>query len=192
MTLEFNWSFCARSCSPHGKAGDVFVQQGVQRTSPIFDAPSRVSLHMPSPLSPPAAQSVVLDTNIVLDWLVFENAACTTLATCILSGEWRWLATQAMADELGAVLAYPALARWSPDPDKVWRHWSTWTQIVEPAAPCALHCKDGDDQKFIDLALAHRARWLFSRDRALLALAKKASAWGVTVQAPARPPRHTA
>lgn len=139
---------------------------------------------MPLPTPSFASTSVVLDTNVVLDWLVFGNASCATLATRLLSGEWRWLATQAMADELSAVLAYPALARWAPDADRVWHHWSTLAQIVDAAAPCTLRCRDGDDQKFIDLAVAHRTRWLFSRDRDLLALAKKANAWGVTVQAP--------
>lgn len=132
-----------------------------------------------------AIPCVVLDTNVVLDWLVFDNPACRELATRIESGAWRWVVTPAMADELSAVLAYPALTRWSPDVAQVHRRWSALAQTMEPAPLCALHCRDSDDQKFIDTAVASRAEWLFTRDRDLLVLARKALAWGVAV----RPPR---
>ncbi len=127
---------------------------------------------------------MVLDTNVVLDWLVFNNTACHELAARIESGTWRWVATPAMAGELDAVLAYPALARWSPNTVHVRQRWSALAQTVESAPLCALRCRDGDDQKFIDTAVASRARWLFTRDRDLLVLARKALAWGVTVRPP--------
>ena len=38
---------------------------------------------------------------------------------------------------------------------------------VVPA--CNLSCRDPDDRKFLDLAVAHRVDWLLSKDRALLA-----------------------
>ena len=53
-----------------------------------------------------------------------------------------------------------------------------------PAGP--LQCRDPDDQMFIDLALAQRARWLLTRDRALLALARPAAAYGLEIAAPRR------
>ena len=37
------------------------------------------------------------------------------------------------------------------------------------APPCNLSCRDPDDRKFLDLAVAHRVDWLLSKDRALLA-----------------------
>jgi predicted nucleic acid-binding protein len=45
-------------------------------------------------------------------------------------------------------------------------------------------CRDPDDQKFIDLALAAKAQWLVSRDKALLALAKRAKARGLLIVKP--------
>jgi predicted nucleic acid-binding protein len=47
-----------------------------------------------------------------------------------------------------------------------------------PRAPCV--CKDPDDQVFIDLAVAQRAR-LISKDRAVLTMRKRLAAQGVTV-----------
>ena len=37
-----------------------------------------------------------------------------------------------------------------------------------------LDCRDPDDQRFVDLAVAQSARYLLTRDRALLALARGA------------------
>jgi predicted nucleic acid-binding protein len=53
---------------------------------------------------------------------------------------------------------------------------------LEPAAPKApLSCSDADDQKFIDLALAHQTV-LLSKDRAVLRMKKRLAARGVQVQ----------
>ena len=62
-----------------------------------------------------------------------------------------------------------------------------WCRVVEPPAPdpAPIRCRDPDDQKFIDLALARSAAWLFSRDKALLALARRARSRGVTICPPA-------
>ena len=55
---------------------------------------------------------------------------------------------------------------------------------IPPGTP--LRCSDADDQMFIDLALAAGAQWLFTRDRALLRLARRASERGVVVLRPSR------
>jgi predicted nucleic acid-binding protein len=49
-----------------------------------------------------------------------------------------------------------------------------------------LRCRDADDQVFIDLALVHRARWLLTRDKALLALARRARPLGTEILRPWR------
>jgi predicted nucleic acid-binding protein len=41
-------------------------------------------------------------------------------------------------------------------------------------------CKDADDQKFIDLAAAHRAQ-LLSKDKAVLCMARRLKTLGVAV-----------
>lgn len=129
--------------------------------------------------------SVVLDTNIVLDWLVFGNAECVSLGERVRSGDWRWIASDAMRQELEAVLQYPAIQRWQPDVEQVQRCWLEWVCVVPDSALSPLRCTDGDDQKFIDLAIEHQARWLISRDRALLKLARSARRWNVQVTTPA-------
>src|SRR5215510_13226169 len=67
-----------------------------------------------------AAESlVVLDTNLALDLLVFDDPACVPLREALAGGALRWIATGAMRDELARVLGYPLivtrLARMSRD-----------------------------------------------------------------------------
>lgn len=126
--------------------------------------------------------TLVLDTNVVLDWLVFREPACAGLALALSERRVRWIATQAMRDELLHVLGLGALDRWKPDLAHVSATWSTLavmvgTPILGPAD--TLRCTDTDDQKFIDLALHARADALLSSDRAVLRLAKRARQRGV-------------
>ena len=131
---------------------------------------------------------VVLDTNVVLDWLVFRNPGCVALAASIVAGELRWIATVAMRDELAHVLARGHLDAWAPNLSLVWAHWDRHCAEVSVPAPAGppgrLRCSDPDDQKFVDLAVAGRARWLLSHDRAVLKLARRLRDHGVD----ARPP----
>ena len=55
---------------------------------------------------------------------------------------------------------------------------------VAPSDAQRLVCRDPTDQIFIDLALAHGPALLLTRDRALLALRRRAAARGVTVVTP--------
>ena len=133
---------------------------------------------------------VVLDTNVVLDWLVFGNPESDAVAAAIVSGAARWVATRPMRDELAHVLARGHLDAWAPDLDALWAHWDRHCRELPTPAPAdppgRLRCSDPDDQKFIDLALACKARWLLSRDRAVLKLARRLREYGVDVQPPDR------
>ena len=124
----------------------------------------------------------VLDTNIVLDLLVFKDPATGPLQTALESGQLRWIATPAMRDELERVLAYPhitpRLASLQLTPNQVLAQFDHHVH-TEPAAPRASAvCKDPDDQQFIDLAVAHKAL-LLSKDNAVLCMSKRLFSNGV-------------
>ena len=53
--------------------------------------------------------NLVLDTNIALDLLVFDDPSCMTLRAVIDAGTFEWIATPAMRDELVRVLGYPLI-----------------------------------------------------------------------------------
>jgi len=63
---------------------------------------------------------IVLDTNVVLDWLLFQNAECAAIEAHVVSGRIRWHATAAMRDELTHVLARGGLKAWKPDASASW------------------------------------------------------------------------
>jgi predicted nucleic acid-binding protein len=129
----------------------------------------------------------VLDTQIVLDWLVFRDKGTVALALSLESGSLRWLTSPAMRAELEHVLNRGVAAAWKPDRAAISLTYDRLALRVEASIPPAqpLRCSDADDQKFIDLALAVGARWLFTRDRALLRLARRARESGVIVLRPA-------
>jgi len=137
-----------------------------------------------------ACPRAVLDTNVLLDWLVFANPDVDGLVRAISSGRIAWLSSEAVRAELSHVLARGVASAWAPDLAAIDLAHATHALDVAQPAPDAgeprLRCTDGDDQKFIELALGHRAHWLVTRDRALLKLARKALPRGLLIVTPAR------
>ncbi|WP_295646993.1 putative toxin-antitoxin system toxin component, PIN family [uncultured Methylibium sp.] len=137
-------------------------------------------------LSVPPLGTAVLDTNTVLDWLVFDDPPTRGLGAAVGSGALRWIASVNMRLECLRVAASPKLAHWSPDPQHIGTSWDRWATIAaEPPRPGPLRCTDPDDQVFIDVALTVGVQWLLTRDRALLKLARRALPLGVQVLTPA-------
>jgi len=133
---------------------------------------------------PPRA---VLDTNVVLDWLVFANPAVDPIARAVESGRLHWVATAEMRAELAEVLRRGLPRNPSMNIDRIWSAWSACAHIEDSPPPASLaaplRCTDPDDQKFIDFAL-HRADWLLTRDRAVLRLARRALPRGLAILRP--------
>jgi putative PIN family toxin of toxin-antitoxin system len=129
---------------------------------------------------------VVLDTNIVLDMFVFNDAGAASLTNKLAAGGFQWIATPAMRDELARVLAYShidaKLAFYEISSAAVMAQFDRWAQLEPVAAKAPVTCKDPDDQKFIDLAVARRAT-LVSKDNAVLCMAKRLLALDVPVTA---------
>ena len=127
-----------------------------------------------------AAKRIVLDTNIWLDWLVFDDAGVTPIMEAVACGNACVFISPACEAELIRVLGYPlsgralnaeaqatalaqcrALAR-------------TLDDATQPHAITALpRCEDPDDQMFLELARDCRADLLITKDRDLLALATR-------------------
>ena len=130
------------------------------------------------------AQAWVIDTNIVLDLWLFEDPATIPLRAALQSGAISHLATASMRDELARVLTYPHLmkrmAKSNIQASDVLNRFDEFLLAAEPAAKAACTCKDPDDQKFIDLALAHAVP-LLSKDKAILCMKKRLLQSGVVL-----------
>ena len=130
--------------------------------------------------------ALVLDTNILLDVWVFGDAVAAPLIAGLPQSQWRWLATAPMREELARVMAYPqivkSLTHHQIKPQTVLDLFDAHAEMTAVAPKASVTCKDPDDQKFIDLAVAHRAL-LLSKDHAVLSMAKRLLAQGVIARA---------
>lgn len=142
----------------------------------------------------------VLDTNVWLDWLVFEDAGVAPLRAAVARGSLELVASARLRDELADVLSRPslhervraararrALADSAPTPARAIERFDMLVRLIETCERCTLHCADSDDQPFLDVAVAAGAHWLLSKDRHLLALARRARArFGLAILPPSR------
>ncbi|MBU6224647.1 MAG: putative toxin-antitoxin system toxin component, PIN family [Burkholderiales bacterium] len=131
-----------------------------------------------------APQTIVLDTNIVLDIWVYLDPATPDLLEALTSQRVDWVATQAMRDELARVLTYPHIvARMQKGglvAEDVLAQFDRFARLVPVADKAHFVCKDLDDQKFIDLACVYSC-WLVSKDKAVLTMRNRLARIGVSV-----------
>lgn len=117
---------------------------------------------------------LVLDTNVWLDWLVFDDPAIAPLRAAVHEGRATVYWNDACAEELRRVLAYPLSRRTLDDMQQnacyaeASARATLWSAGgVSVTLP---RCADPDDQKFLELAHDCAAHGLVTKDRALLEL----------------------
>jgi len=122
-----------------------------------------------------AVVRLVLDTNVWLDWLVFDDPGIAPIAAAVAAGSAEVVIDDAAEAELARVLGYPfkerALAA-GRQAECLARCRRLAVRAAGVATTVALpRCSDPDDQKFLELAAASGAAYLVTKDRALLDLA---------------------
>lgn len=137
---------------------------------------------------------LVLDTNVVLDCLVFDDRATRELTAAIEARRVQALIQQHSIDELERVLAYPqchlsttgqrqvldrylAMTTMAPMPEGFDRN----NLLLPPGFP---RCRDTDDEPFLALAYHARADGLLTKDKAVLKLRRQAQRFAVAILAP--------
>jgi uncharacterized protein len=136
---------------------------------------------------------VVLDSNVWIDILVFDDPHTRPIRAALEDGRLHALIDARCLAELTIVLDYPQFARRSVDKTaaldtvaRLSRMFAPLETASDETAKPLPKCKDRDDQKFLELAHAAQADWLISKDRALLKLAKRtARDFGFRVSLPA-------
>ena len=120
---------------------------------------------------------VVLDTNVWLDWLVFDDPSIAPIKAAVAANRVELFTDTACEAELERALGYD-LGKRSVDVAACIAECRRVARRIGSAAPEAERarlpaCRDPDDQKFLEAALAARAEFLVTRDRALLELARR-------------------
>ncbi|MBB5407851.1 putative PIN family toxin of toxin-antitoxin system [Paraburkholderia sp. RAU6.4a] len=149
---------------------------------------------MPGSLASSGALRVVLDSNVWIDILVFDDPHTRPIAAALERGALAALIDARCLAELAYVLDYPQFAHRNVDKAAALAVVARLAQLVKPCEPTESaadarplpQCKDRDDQKFLELAHAAQADWLVSKDRAVLKLAKRiARDFGFRIAQPA-------
>lgn len=124
----------------------------------------------------------VIDTNVWLDWLVFDDPSAAALAAARASGALDLPVTASIRAELAAVIERPLFGLDPAARAAVLGRFDALALLLPAPAAADLPsqlpiCRDPDDRKFVELALACSARFLVSRDKAILKLASRARRW---------------
>ena len=132
------------------------------------------------PLHPRA----VIDTNVLLDFWVFDDPAARPLRAAVESGQVNALRSGDSVDELTQVIMREKFELATDARFGVLRDWDRLATPVERVFAAPFACSDRDDQKFLDLAYSARADWLVTRDKALLKLTRRARRDGLKILLP--------
>jgi putative PIN family toxin of toxin-antitoxin system len=118
---------------------------------------------------------IVLDTNAVLDLLLWHNAELDCVAHALASGRARLVCDEACLRELRTVLRYPKFGLDAARAATLYADYCAQLELSPLPGTPDIHqprCRDREDQKFFDLAVRAGADLLVSRDRALLRLGR--------------------
>jgi predicted nucleic acid-binding protein len=135
----------------------------------------------------------VIDTNVVLDLLHFDDAVARPLRLALECGRLRCVVSDATLAEWRRVLAYPEFGLDAGQQATLIARYQALAAKIDaanvdmglPPKGTPIHyglkpvwsrmprCSDADDQKFIELAAASGASGLVSKDRAVLKLRRR-------------------
>jgi len=125
---------------------------------------------------------LVMDTNVWLDWLVFDDPAVAPIRSAVAARRATVFIDEPCAAELGRVLGRK-LGRRSLDAAAQAACLAEVRRIAKPIEQVERaeqeeklvlpRCRDTDDQKFLECAAAARADILITKDQALLELSRR-------------------
>ena len=121
---------------------------------------------------------LVLDTNVWLDWLVFDDPAIAPIRAAVEANRAEVFIDAACEAELERALGYDLGKKRTVDIPTCLALCRRVAHRIASSAPEAERarlpaCRDPDDQKFLEAALAAGAGFLVTKDRALLDLARR-------------------
>ena len=120
--------------------------------------------------------TVVLDTNILLDILVFDDQRAHPLRAALETQLIDAVATQNTVDEFLDVIGRSQFGLDVEQQKLIALQWKDWARLIpeQEVMVAPWKCKDRDDQVFINLAYSLRPATLISKDKQVLKIAKRA------------------
>jgi len=130
---------------------------------------------------------LVLDTNVWLDWLVFDGNEVAGLKQARRDNAVEFVIDAACLDEVTRVLAYPEFSLGETERAAHLGRIRELARFFDGTGTCAdlPRCTDPDDQKFLELARSAKAGAVITRDKALLKLGRRtARRYGFSIRTP--------
>ena len=126
---------------------------------------------------------IILDTNILLDILVFDDERAHPLRAALDAKKLDAVATDKTFAEFIDVIGREQFSLNEDQQRLIGEQWKKWARIVSDEGLCQApwKCKDRDDQVFINLAYSLRPSALISKDKQVLKIAKRAIKEKVTI-----------
>jgi putative PIN family toxin of toxin-antitoxin system len=152
--------------------------------------PTSAQRHDSASTTHPEMPRVVLDSNVWVDILVFDDMHARPIRAALVARSIDVLISPSCREELRRVLGYPQFARFDVDISAALDWVDSVSRSLDPAiglttAARLPRCRDTDDQKFLEVAQIARAHYLVSKDKAVLKLRRRmAQVAGVSVLVP--------
>ena len=130
---------------------------------------------------------LVLDTNVWLDWLAFDDPSVAPIKEAVAQGRAEVFIDSECEAELERALGYDLGRKFTLHATAQAACLAECRRVAQriaapaPEAERALlpACRDRDDQKFMEAALAAGAHFLVTKDRRLLDLAERTVRFGI-------------
>ena len=126
---------------------------------------------------------LVLDTNVILDLLVFKDPSAEPIRLLLDARLVDALRTPASMEELIDVIGRPTFKLSRADQEAIVQVWEASSRLLESTAiePAPFTCRDQDDQVFLDMAYSLRPALLLSKDLRVSELQAIAKRHGVEI-----------
>jgi predicted nucleic acid-binding protein len=121
-------------------------------------------------------QTLILDTNILLDIFVFDDQRAHPLRAALSNQDVDALVTEGTLDEFIDVISRSQFGLDKQKQAEILLQWQNWSRLVKQSdlQTAPWKCKDRDDQVFINLAFSFKPSTLISKDKLVLKLTKRA------------------
>ena len=150
----------------------VFDEKALQE---IFDSARQEALSFDAPVC-------ILDTNIVLDLLLFQDQSVSLLRQYIENGGLQPVGHYETFYELADVITRTQFKLSESEQKEILQKWLEIHLVYPKPLETEPYCKDHDDDKFFNLARAVQASYLFSKDKKVLKARSKAKRFGCVVR----------
>jgi putative PIN family toxin of toxin-antitoxin system len=135
---------------------------------------------------------LVLDTNVILDLLVFQDPAAEVIQTVLDARLVDAVRSEASMLELMDVIQRPNFKLSKGQQQIILKQWERASRLLENTTiePAPFTCRDPDDQVFLDMAYSIRPALVLSKDLRVLELGTIAQRYGVEITSDYERVRH--